>query len=74
MGGQGALSVWRWQVELKLPVGYANADVPSSLGYDTLTCRRWFRGREINFRIICAVEKRETMRIGEIFKEDCVET
>lgn len=32
--GLGALCQ-KWQVELELPVRYANADVQGSLGYDT---------------------------------------
>lgn len=71
--GQGALYQW-WQVELELPVGYANTDVQGSLGYDTLIYKRWLRGREIDFRITCAVGKGETMRTGEIIKEDWVGT
>lgn len=71
---------WRWwghyalcqqwqQVEPELPVRYANADVQGSLGNDTLTCS-WFRSHEIDFRIACAMVKGETMKIGEIIKED----
>lgn len=62
--------VWWWQVELELPVAYANTDVQEPVGYDTLICRRWFRGPVIDFRITCAVEKGETMKIGEIIQQD----
>lgn len=72
MGGRGLCQ--RWWVELELLVGYANEDVPGSLGYDTLICKRWFRGCEVNFRVTCTVGKGEIMTTGVIFKEDCVGT
>lgn len=70
---QGTLCQW-WQVELELPVAYANTDVQGSLIYRTLICRRWFRGPVIGFRITCSVEKGETMKIGAIIQEDLVGT